>query len=478
MMTAQGADMRMQKESDRRFFFKTLALSGLAFSGIPGFAVAQGTGKAKVKHWDVIVLGGGPGGVPAAVAAARNGARVLLVERYGFLGGMATAALVLPYMKYSAGGKFIIRGLFEEFLDRMEEHGAIKKMYPTREELIRLNTFTTDLEDRAHFDDEPMKHILDRFVLDSGAELLLHASAVGVLKEGADIRAVKVFHKGGIEDLSADVFIDSTGDGDIAAWAGAKVEIGRGAPDNACQPMTTSFRMAGVDMKRIPTGKEVNRLFDEAKKRGELKNPRENILKFFTVHDDVMHFNSTRVVGESALDGWSMTRAEIEGRRQVDELAHFLVKNVAGFEKAYLQKSGAQIGIRESRRVLGKYELNANDVVEGHKFDDGVACGSYAIDIHNPTGTGTHMVYLKEGIYYGIPYRCLLPLGIDNLIVASRCISASHEANSSLRVMPTVWAIGQAGGTAAALAIRGNIKPGAVNSAELRKVLTEQKAVV
>lgn len=460
----------------RRFFFKTLTLAGLAFSGIPGFASAQSSGKAKMKHWDVIVVGGGPGGVPAAVAAARNGARVLLVERYGFLGGMATSALVLPYMKYSAGGKFIVRGLFEEFLDLMEQNGAIRKKNSTKEVQVRLNTFNTDLEDRAHFDDEPMKHLLDRFVLDSRAELLLHTQAIGVLKEGNAIRAVRVFHKGGVEDLSADVFIDSSGDGDLAAWSGAKVEVGRGAPDNACQPMTASFRMAKVDFSRLPDGKEINLRYDEAKKSGKLTNPRENVLKFFTVHDDVMHFNSTRVVGESALDGWSLTRAEIEGRRQVEELSRFLKENIAGFENSYLMKTGAQIGIRESRRVIGKYILNADDVVKGRKFEDGVACGSYAIDIHNPAGTGTHMIYLEEGINYTIPYRCLLPEGPENLIVASRCISASHEANSSLRVMPTVWAIGQAGGTAAALAIKGKVKPGAVKVTELRGKLTEQKA--
>jgi hypothetical protein len=379
-------------------------------------------------------------------------------------------------MKYSAGGKFIVRGLFEEFLDLMEQNGAIRKMHSTNEVQVRLNTFPTDLEDRAHFDDEPMKQLLDLFVLDSGAELLLHTQAIGVLKEGNAIRAVRVFHKGGVEDLSADVFIDSSGDGDLAAWSGAKVEIGRGAPDNACQPMTASFRMARVDIDRMPEGGEVNRLYDAAKKSGKLRNPRENVLKFFTVHDDVMHFNSTRVVGESPLDGWSLTRAEVEGRRQVDELSRFLKENIAGFEDSYLMKTGVQIGIRESRRVLGKYVLNADDVVKGRKFEDGVACGSYAIDIHNPTGTGTHMIYLEEGIYYHIPYRCLIPEGPDNLIVASRCISASHEANSSLRVMPTVWAIGQAGGTAAALAVRGKVKPSAVNVAELKGKLTEQKA--
>jgi hypothetical protein len=462
--------------NSRRLFFRNLCLTGLVFSGVKGLsgdAEASSGDSKKVKHWDVIVVGGGPGGVPAAVAAARNGARVLLVESYGFLGGMATAGLVLPFMKYSAGNKKIVRGLFEEFLDLLEQNGATVRKKYTDAELIRLNTFTTDLEDRAHFDDEPMKWLLDRFVLDAKVDLLLHTRAIGVLRQDDAIKAVRVFHKGGIEDLSADIFIDSTGDGDIAAWAGGKVDIGR-KPDNACQPMTTSFRMANVDIGRIPDGKTVNKLFDAAKKSGEINNLRENILKFFTVHPDVMHFNSTRVTGKSSLNGWSMTEAEIEGRRQVDELSRFLIKSIDGFENAYLMKMGTQIGVRESRRIMGLYTLKAEDVIKGRKFDDGVSCGSYAIDIHNPSGTGTKMIYLDEGIYYHIPYRCLLPTGIDNLIVASRCVSATHEAHSSLRVMPTVWGIGQAGGTAAALCVKHKVEPSDVDATELRKILVKQ----
>ena len=449
------------KYPDRRSFFKTVTLSGLMFSGISGISPAKALTsdkKVKAKHWDVVVVGGGPGGVPAAVAAARNGARVLLVERYGFLGGMATAALVHPYMKYKAGEQIIIRGLFEEFVDKLQETGAI-------------------LEDRAHFDAEPMKWLLDRFVLDSGADLLLHAQAIGVLRKDGHIKTVRVFHKGGVEDLSAEIFIDSTGDGDIAAWAGAKVEIGR-ETDHACQPMTTSFRMANVDAGRMPTGKEINLLYDEAKARGEVKNPRENVLKFKSVHPDVVHFNTTRVVGESSLDGWSMTDAEVQGRRQVDDMVRFLKKHVRGFENAYLMKMGAQIGVRESRRVMGKYVLTAEDVLEARHFDDGIACASYSIDIHNPTGTGTDIRRLKKGTYYQIPYRCLVPQGVDNLIVASRCISATHEAHSSLRVMPIVWAIGQAGGTVAAMCVKGKISPVEVDADRLRKLLTEQGAFV
>jgi len=445
--------------SGRRTFFRRLATSGLVFSGISGFAsAAEENPNRKVRHWDVIVVGGGPGGVPAAVAAARNGARVLLVERYGFLGGMATSALVHPYMKYRVGETLLTRGLFEEFVDILLENGAV-------------------LEDRAHFDAEPMKWLLDRFVLDSGADLLLHTSAVGVLKKDGDIRAVRVFHKSGIEDLGADLFIDSTGDGDISAWAGAPVEVGRKS-DNACQPMTTSFRMANVDVGRMPPRDEINRLYDEAKARGEVKNPRENVLIFKSVHPDVMHFNTTRVVGRSSLDGWSITEAEIEGRRQVCDMVAFLKKHVAGFEKAYLMKIGPEIGVRESRRVMGRYVLTAEDVLEARHFDDGIACACYDIDIHNPAGTGTVIKRLKPGTYYKIPYRCLLPRDVGNLIVASRCISSTHEAHSSLRVMPIVWSLGQAGGTAAALCLKKSIPPASLDASELRRVLTEQGAFV
>ncbi|MFA6473015.1 MAG: FAD-dependent oxidoreductase [Candidatus Latescibacterota bacterium] len=464
--------------SNRRVFFKNISLAGLVFSGMPGFSFAQAgesKTKEKVKHWDVIVVGGGPGGVPAAVAASRNGARVLLVEKYGFLGGMATSALVLPYMKYSAGDTLIIRGLFEEFLDVLQKNGGIREIHDTAQDQIRLNTFTTDLQSRAHFDDELMKCVLDRFVLDSGVQLLLHGQAIGVLKKENTVKTLRVFHKGGVEDLSADIFIDSTGDGDIATWAGAEIEIGR-KEDGACQPMTSSFRMARVDVSKMPDGREINRLYDNAKKRGEIKNPRENILKFHTVQPDVIHFNSTRIIGKSSLDGWSMTEAEIEGRRQVEELANFLIKYVRGFKNSYLMKTGCQIGVRESRRVMGEYILSGEDVLGARHFDDGVACGSYDIDIHNPSGTGTVIKRLKEGTYYHIPYRCLVPKGIDNLIVASRCISSTHEAHSSLRVMPIVWAIGQAGGTAAALCVKGEILPSTVQAAELRKILIEQKA--
>ncbi len=451
--------MSKSLHTNRRFFLKSLTTAGLLFSGIDGFAQSSSEPeKVKMKHWDVVVIGGGPGGVPAAVAAARNGARVLLVERYGFLGGMATSALVQPYMKYNAGDKIIIRGLFEEFVDIMLENGAI-------------------LENRKSFDAEPMKWLLDRFVMDAGVDMLLHTSAIGVLKDGKTIKAVKVFHKGGIEDISADIFIDSTGDGDIATWAGAPFEIGREF-DNAFQPMTTSFRMANVDVDRVPPRDEINELYDKAKAEGTVKNPRENVLKFKTIHKDVVHFNTTRIIGKSSLDGWESTDAEIEGRRQVDDMVRFLKKNIRGFENSYLMKMGAQIGVRESRRIMGHYKLTKEDVIETRKFDDAIVCASYEIDIHNPTGTGTEIHYLKDGTYYQIPYRSIIPLDVENLIIASRCISSDHAAHSSLRVQPIVWGIGQAAGTAAAIALKDKKLPAVIDTQKLKNTLIDQGAFI
>ena len=452
--------MSVQYKTGRRSVLKKLALSGLTFSGVSGLSpVLAQTGKsAKVRHWDVVVIGGGPGGVPAAVAAARNGARVLLVERAAYLGGMATTALVQPYMRYNTKDTLLTRGLFEEFVDLLRDNGAI-------------------LENRRTFDAEPMKWLLDRFVIDAGVDLLLHTRAMGVMMDGANVRAVKLFHKGGLEDVSADIVIDSTGDGDISAWAGAPVEVGR-HQDNACQPMTTAFRMANVDITRMPERAEINRLYDAAKAAGEVTNPRENVLIFMTVHDDVVHFNTTRIVGKSALDGWTLTEAEVEGRRQVSDMVTFLKKRIAGFENAYLIKSGPEIGVRESRRIMGEYVLTADDVLSAHHFDDGIACACYDIDIHNPAGTGTVIKRLKEGTYYKIPYRCLVPKNVDNLIVASRCISSTHEAHSSLRVMPIVWSIGQAAGTAASMCVANKTVPRSVNSGELREKLISQGAFV
>jgi hypothetical protein len=329
------------------------------------------------------------------------------------------------------------------------------------------------------FETETMKLLLDQFVADAGVDLLLHTRAIGVLRDESTqrIEAVRVFHKGGVEDISANIFIDSTGDGDIAAWAGAPFEVGR-KEDNAAQPMTTCFRMADVDIENMTPRSEINSMYDEAKERGEVTNPRENVLYFHSLNPDTIHFNTTRIVGQSALDGWSLTEAELEGRRQVDDMVRFMKKHVKGYENAWLMRIAPQIGIRESRRIMGEYVLTAEDVLEARSFEDGIACGAYAIDIHNPAGTGTVIKQLEAGTWYQIPYRCLVPRDVSNLLVAGRCISSTHEAHSSLRVMPIIWGIGEAGGTAAAMAFKAGISPTEVDTSELRTALREQGAFI
>jgi len=427
---------------------------GLVFSGLPGYKACTPVDK-EMKHWDVVVVGGGPGGIPAAVAAARNGCRVLLIERYGFLGGMATTALVQPWPPIRIGRTEIIRGLFKEFSELLTEYGALQK-------------------DGLTFDAEMMKIALDRFVLDSGVDLLLHASVVGVYKKKGVIKGVKVYHKGGIEDISAEVFIDSSGDGDISSFSGCEIEIGR-SQDQFCQPMTTIFQLSGVHEFRIPNQLELNRMYLEAKARGEISNPRDNVTAFRTTEPGNVLFNMTRIEDKSALNGWDLTDAEVIARKQIHEIVAFLQKHVPGYESAYLSKIAPQVGVRESRRVIGEYILTEEDVLSAKHFEDGIACGAYEIILHDQESSGTISKYVEEGQFYQIPYRCLVPKGINNLLVACRCISATHEAHASLRVQPIVWAIGQAGGTAASICIERGINASEVNITELKSKLISQQ---
>ncbi len=408
---------------------------------------------------DVVIVGGGPGGLCAAVAAAEEGADTLLIERYGFLGGMATAGLVNPFMTWHAGGKPIIRGLFERILGRLDGYGG-----------------WVGPRQGSAFDAELLKFVADDLCADAGVRLRLHTSLAAVDAAEGRVRRIAILSKSGLQAVEGEVFVDGTGDGDLAAWAGADLEIGRDE-DGLCQPMTLCFRMLGVDLDRIPSRAEIGELYDAAKERGEIDNPRENVLFFFTTHDREVHFNTTRIVKRDATDAEDMTEAELEARGQVRQMVRFLLSEVPGFEDAWLQEMAPQIGIRESRRVMGDCVLTTEDVLEARKFDDGIARGSYAVDIHNPAGTGTVIRRLPPGEAYDISYRCLTPRGIDNLLIAARCISSDHGAHSSLRVMPIVMAIGEAAGVAAHMALAGGDVRG-VEVASLRERLVARGASI
>jgi hypothetical protein len=405
---------------------------------------------------DVLVAGGGPAGIAAAVVAARRGVGTALVERYGFLGGMATAGLVNPFMGWHAGGEPLVAGVFQEMLDLMAAAGGYGgERQPTA------------------FDPEAFKLVADQLCRQAGVQVRFHTLVTRADVEGSAITAVHTESKSGAEQWTARVYIDCTGDADVAFLAGVPCDEGREA-DNLTQPMTLNFRMADVDVERMPSRGEINSLFDTAKAEGRVTCPRENVLFFHTLKPRVVHFNTTRVTGLSATKADDLTAAEFEARQQAHELARFLVSDVPGFERAYLQQSAAQIGVRESRRIRGHYALTADDVVQARTFPDGIARSNYPIDIHSPTGAGTDIRGVAEGDYYEIPYRCLLPQGIDNLLVAGRCVSSTHEGQAALRIMPTCFAMGEAAGVAAALACRQGVSPQDVEPEGLRQALRDQ----
>lgn len=406
---------------------------------------------------DVLVVGGGPGGLAAAIASARNGADTLLVERYGFLGGMATIGNVNPYMTYWAGEEQIIEGIHQEICDRLTAMGGYGK------------------GSRTAFDPEAYKYVADRMCEEAGVKVLLHTTLSDVTESDGAIRSVEVVGKSGKQIATAQVYIDGTGDADLAAWAGARVEKGR-PQDGLTQPMTLNFRVCNVDASRMAGWDERNKLYDKAKAEGRLHCPRENVLLFLTTRPTEIHFNQTRITGMDGTSSEDLTKAEIEGRRQAWEFLQFLRSDVPGFEDAEMQISGPQIGVRESRRVIGDYIMTEEDILGARKFPDVIARGSYDVDIHNPTGAGTVIKRLKPGESYDIPYRSLTPLGIENLLIAGRPISATHEAHSSVRIMPICIAIGQAAGTAAALSVRSSVVPRKLDVALLQKSLREQGA--
>jgi len=407
------------------------------------------------RSYDVVICGGGLTGVAAAMGAARIKVSTLLIEQYGFLGGMATNGLVHPFMSYHAGGEQIIHGVFQNILDRLTEKKALRDGYI--------------------FDSEIMKLILDEMVLESKVDLLLHTFIVDAKTKENTLLGVYVENKSGREEIRGKVIIDATGDGDVAARAGAPFEKGR-EKDGLMQPMTLNFRMGNVDRSKMPSRKAINEIYVHAKEKGEISNPTKNVLWFNTLRDKVVHFNTTRIIKKDSTNADDLTDAEIEGRKQVWEMVNFLKNHIPGFENSYLLMMAPQIGPRESRRIIGEYIITEKDILKPRKFDDVIARGSYGIDIHNPAGAGTVLKHLEPGTSYDIPYRSLIPLKINKLLIAGRCISSTHEAQSAIRIMPICTAIGHAAGVAAAMAARRDTVPRELSIADLQRELLKQGA--
>ena len=418
-----------------------------------------------MKKYDLIVVGGGFSGAAAAIAAGRKGLSVLLLEKGNCFGGAAANCLVSPFMNYWTTDPethekiYLSNGIFREILENLNALGALS-------------------EDGTLFHEEYLKLVLQRMVLDAGVQVLFHSYLTAVVKEGETLKGVTVANKEGDQTFYADYFIDCTGDGDLSVLAGCPYQLGR-KEDNLCQPMTLCFRVANVDLhKYMLHADEITPLYQKFQKEGKIKNIREDVLIFSNLVDGVLHFNSTRVVKKNPVNAFEKTEAELDAREQVFELFQFMKENIDGFQNSQLLSTGMEIGVRESRMIQGDYVLTQEDLIACTKFEDGVVCANYDIDIHNPEGSGTSHYYFGPGEYYTIPYRCLCPKNADNLLVAGRCISSTHEAQASYRIMPICCCLGEAAGLAAAYCRKDAADVRHIDFASYQKALKEQNLIL
>lgn len=445
--------------------------------------------------YDVIVVGGGISGVMSAITAARNGAKTLVIEQYGFVGGMLTTAGVGPMMTYHVEDRQVIKGRTGELIDRLVE----KKKSPGHVPDTIGYTYTV-----TPFDAEGMKHELELMLLESGADVLYHTMVSGVNVSDGRIESILISNKSGLSVISAEVYIDATGDGDLSAWAGVDFTKGREV-DGACQPMTMNMKMSNVDIEAVkafvkekpeefPYLKGNTGIVDTAptlsisgyektvaigKEDGTLDFNAEAILFFETNNPGEVIVNTTRIRGLDSTDPWDLTKAEIEGRRQVRSLEKFLHTKVRGFERAVLLSTGPNIGVRGSRQIKGLYTLTLEDIVSSKIFDDVVAHGGYPVDVHHPDGNGEVVKEednIKKGTMYNVPYRCLVNNQVTNLITVGRCISASFEAQGAIRTTPIVGAIAEAGGVAAYLSAKNGQKTSDINIKEMQDILIKEGA--
>ena len=434
---------------------------------------------------DVLVVGAGPSGITAALAAAEGGLKVALVEALPFVGGNLT--LGLPLLGFlNAKGVQVVRGLAQTLIDRLAAVGAAgtHQSCPLHVSLTLI-------------DPEAVKSVALEMLLERKVSVTLHALCAGVVQNGKDVAGVIIEGKSGREAILAKVVIDCTGDGDVAFRAG--IDCPKGNEQGLMQPPTLLFRLAGVDVEklRLSVAKDAdqydvdyipNEYFGRNKKfiivglrklmkkaRAEGVNlPTDRSILITGLRENEIWVNMTRVKGVDSTDTSSLTNGEVEARRQVGEIFRYLRDYVPGFQDSRLAQTAPYLGIRESRRTVGRYVMTREDILGCRKFDDGVAVGSYPVDLHRPDDDDCTLEWCGDS--YDIPYRSLLPLGAGNLLVAGRCISATHEAMAATRVMPTCMAIGEAAGRAAKQAVLKGIPPEKVDVAELRKELKDRGA--
>ena len=419
---------------------------------------------------DVIVVGGGPTGVSAARAASEMGANVMLLERYGFLGGSLTASLVGTlcglFLKEGESLNYLVGGFARDCAETLKSR--------------RLAFGPVPWEKTGVLPYVPwgLKNLFDEWIeKEERIKLLLHTQLCGCKVEGPKISSISFLNKTGIKRLTGKVFIDASGDGDLAYQAGVEME---GSP---VQFPSMNFYMANVNVKEALTAglSSLQKLIKEALEKGDYDLPRFGgaVIPTMRPGEVIVAMGRISINGRpvNCVDPEELTYAEREGRKQALLLADFLKAKMPGFSEAFILDTPTQIGVRSTRRLVGKYVLNRGDVLKGAHFDDAICRSAWPIELH-AKGKSTVLEFLELGKYYQIPYRSLLPKEIENLIVAGRCLSASYEAQASARVSGTSMAMGEAAGIAAGLALKKNGKVGDFNPTELQSILKKRGAII
>ena len=443
-------------------------------------------------NYEVIDVGGGPAGVCAAISSARHGMKTLIVEQNGFCGGMATAGLVGPFMTCydSAGENMIIRGLFEEIVDRLVERGFA--IHP--KDVMGGTAFTSWIkighDHVTPFESEGLKLVLDEMLSEAGVEILYHTTFLESILENSKIVGIKTASKTGVEELNAQVVIDCTGDGDVAFRCGVPFEMGN-EELGLIQPATMFYHISNVDSDALEADIQanINNFYrkdgvnyrslhwrvTEARENGDWALDRVSIGIFRMPKKDEWCVNTSRIMGVDSTDNRSLTNAEIEGRKQVDEITRFFRKYVPGCANARIKATASHIGIRESRHIKGEYQLTADDLLNAKVPEDSIFIAANSVDVHGRFGPKSNEYVPINGKYYGVPYKSLVPVKIDGLLVAGRCLSADSTAAGAVRVMPPCMAMGQAAGTAAALSVKTQCEVRNIDIDKLILILKEDK---
>ena len=433
---------------------------------------------------DILVVGGGPAGIIAAQAASKRGHKVMLIESRGFLGG--NLVIGIPILGFlGRKGNQIIKGLPQQFIDRLKALGGATEHRPCPLH-VSLTMINPNLVDRVAWE------IMDECKVD----VLMYVFCAGVIKDGNKVKGVIIESKSGREAILAKEIIDCTGDGDVAFRSG--VECLKGDENGGLQPPTLMFNMRGVNLEEFrreisgnPDKYEVdtipNEFFKEdknfvlvglrnliikAREEEGLELPVSRAIIITGMRKDEVWINMSRVSGVDSTKPESYTHGEEVSLRQNGDVVKFLTKYVPGFKDAWVDREAPFLGIRESRRIVGEYVLTGDDILSCRHFPDVVAVASYPIDLHHPKGGDCTMKWCPD--CYDIPFRCLIPEKVDNLIIAGRCISTTHEALASIRVMSTCMAVGEPAGKAAALAVEEDVAPRNVDISALQKALKEE----